>query len=648
MRLIRCPRGGKVAAQNHAVRETSGEIVAFSDANAHVGAGRAARSSSATSPTRTSRTSAASSASTTPTARTGRARTGATSSAARGASRSSAPSPAATARSTPCAARTTSTSTRASGTTSSFPYLMVQRGRRAVYEPEAVAFEKPTPDIGDEYRRKVRMFEHCWAIVLRGPDAARPRSRSTSAEIVSHRHLRYASGLLHLVLLAAARRCSRQRHGSTPRALRGPARVSRPRRPRGRGCRATTCSSRGRRSRRSRTISGRACRRSGRRRRERGDADRVASAELACPRDRLALERRRRDGSSAREGHEYPFVDGIPVLVVDDESSRRSPATGRSPSRSSACAREEPPPVRGRRGRPVRRGPDRRHARQPLQAPRRRHAALPDPGLPAAARRTASCCSTSAATGAAGRSRPPGGLPRRSGSTRPSRRSLRGAPHRAASSASRRALRRRRRAAPAVPRRDLRRRLLLRRAPALLEGGRRAPRSARSAACSKPGGTRWVQMPNRSARGTSYHQRASGGSARATPSRCATGARASCARLRGASGRPSSRPTASSRSTPRRRDLDLAAARATARSSARPRRCERALTLPTTSPTASTCARRGGCPEPRAGRRRRGVRARARVARRSPPRRSRSSSRTAARCSTARRAWAKTARSSSC
>ena len=34
VRLIRCPRGGKVAAQNLAVRETDGEIVAFSDANA--------------------------------------------------------------------------------------------------------------------------------------------------------------------------------------------------------------------------------------------------------------------------------------------------------------------------------------------------------------------------------------------------------------------------------------------------------------------------------------------------------------------------------------------------------------------------------------------------------------------------------------
>ena len=50
----------------------------------------------------------------------------------------------------------------------SFPYLMVQRGRRAVFEPEALAYEKPTPDLETEYRRKVRMFEHCWLIALRG------------------------------------------------------------------------------------------------------------------------------------------------------------------------------------------------------------------------------------------------------------------------------------------------------------------------------------------------------------------------------------------------------------------------------------------------------------------------------------------------
>ena len=48
------------------------------------------------------------------------------------------------------------------------PYLMVQRGRRAVYEPQAHAFEKPSRDLEDEYRRKVRMFEHCWLILLEG------------------------------------------------------------------------------------------------------------------------------------------------------------------------------------------------------------------------------------------------------------------------------------------------------------------------------------------------------------------------------------------------------------------------------------------------------------------------------------------------
>ncbi len=82
----------------------------------------------------------------------------------------------------------------------SLPYLMVQRGRRAVYEPEANAFEKATPTTEDEYRRKVRMFEHCWAIVVEGRMLRRLRPLYW-VEIVSHRHLRYASGVLHLVVL---------------------------------------------------------------------------------------------------------------------------------------------------------------------------------------------------------------------------------------------------------------------------------------------------------------------------------------------------------------------------------------------------------------------------------------------------------------
>jgi cellulose synthase/poly-beta-1,6-N-acetylglucosamine synthase-like glycosyltransferase len=82
----------------------------------------------------------------------------------------------------------------------SLPYLMVQRGRRAVYEPAANAFEKATPTNEDEYRRKVRMFEHCWAIVLEGKMLRRLRPLYLM-EILSHRHLRYASGVLHLIVL---------------------------------------------------------------------------------------------------------------------------------------------------------------------------------------------------------------------------------------------------------------------------------------------------------------------------------------------------------------------------------------------------------------------------------------------------------------
>jgi glycosyltransferase involved in cell wall biosynthesis len=82
----------------------------------------------------------------------------------------------------------------------SFPYLMVQRGRRAVYEPEANSYEKATPTNEDEYRRKVRMFEHCWAIVAEGK-MLRRLGPLYLLEVLSHRHLRYASGVLHLVLL---------------------------------------------------------------------------------------------------------------------------------------------------------------------------------------------------------------------------------------------------------------------------------------------------------------------------------------------------------------------------------------------------------------------------------------------------------------
>jgi len=85
----------------------------------------------------------------------------------------------------------------------SLPYLMVRRGRRAVYEPAALAFERPTPTNESEYRRKVRMFEHAWLIVLKGR-MLRGQRPGYFVALVSHRHLRYASGLLHLILLGSS------------------------------------------------------------------------------------------------------------------------------------------------------------------------------------------------------------------------------------------------------------------------------------------------------------------------------------------------------------------------------------------------------------------------------------------------------------
>lgn len=82
----------------------------------------------------------------------------------------------------------------------SFPTLAVRRGRRAVYEPEAIAHEKPTPESADEFRRKVRMLPWSWGFILSGK-TLRGVPPLYAVELVSHRHLRYASGLLHVVLL---------------------------------------------------------------------------------------------------------------------------------------------------------------------------------------------------------------------------------------------------------------------------------------------------------------------------------------------------------------------------------------------------------------------------------------------------------------
>jgi cellulose synthase/poly-beta-1,6-N-acetylglucosamine synthase-like glycosyltransferase len=85
----------------------------------------------------------------------------------------------------------------------SFPFELAKRGWRAVYEPRARASEPMAPTIEGEFRRKRRMMAGAWNTILNtrllSPRGYRPLY---ALEIYSHRLLRYASPMLHLVALA--------------------------------------------------------------------------------------------------------------------------------------------------------------------------------------------------------------------------------------------------------------------------------------------------------------------------------------------------------------------------------------------------------------------------------------------------------------
>jgi hypothetical protein len=86
----------------------------------------------------------------------------------------------------------------------SLPFNVVKRGRRAVYVPAAQATEKMVPTIEGEWARKRRMMAHAWPIVIRG-GLLDPRGYPPlyAVMVASHRLLRYASPLLHLLVAAA-------------------------------------------------------------------------------------------------------------------------------------------------------------------------------------------------------------------------------------------------------------------------------------------------------------------------------------------------------------------------------------------------------------------------------------------------------------
>jgi cellulose synthase/poly-beta-1,6-N-acetylglucosamine synthase-like glycosyltransferase len=86
----------------------------------------------------------------------------------------------------------------------SLPFRLAKRGRRSLYVPWASAEEKLVPTLEGELARKRRMMVGIWDIVVR-EGMLRPRGYSPlyGFEIVSHRLLRYATPILHLVVLAA-------------------------------------------------------------------------------------------------------------------------------------------------------------------------------------------------------------------------------------------------------------------------------------------------------------------------------------------------------------------------------------------------------------------------------------------------------------
>lgn len=202
VRLLDCPRGGKVAAQDRAVRETTSDVVAFSDANATWAPDALRRLVAALADPDVAyvcgqlRLQAAD----------GENREGAywryelalrEAESALGSVTGGNGSIYAVKRRDYVEVDPTW------GHDLSFPYRMVQAGRRAVYEPSAHAFEKPTPTNESEYRRKVRMFEHCWEITLRGR-MLRDLPPGYLVAMLSHRVLRYGSGVAHLVLAATS------------------------------------------------------------------------------------------------------------------------------------------------------------------------------------------------------------------------------------------------------------------------------------------------------------------------------------------------------------------------------------------------------------------------------------------------------------
>jgi cellulose synthase/poly-beta-1,6-N-acetylglucosamine synthase-like glycosyltransferase len=85
------------------------------------------------------------------------------------------------------------------------PFSMVKRGLTALYVPQARAHEAMVPTIEGEFARKRRFMGHTWPIMLRGGILS-PRGYDPlyALMVFSHRALRYSSPFLHVVALTTS------------------------------------------------------------------------------------------------------------------------------------------------------------------------------------------------------------------------------------------------------------------------------------------------------------------------------------------------------------------------------------------------------------------------------------------------------------
>jgi cellulose synthase/poly-beta-1,6-N-acetylglucosamine synthase-like glycosyltransferase len=206
VRLVRTPRGGKIAALNTAVRDASGEVLAFTDANTRWAADALSRLVRPLADDEVGYVC-------------GQLRLEDSGGTNRDLTywayelwlraQESAVGSVTGGNGAIYAVRRADWVEQTFGHDLGLPNEAVRRGRRAIYEPDALAVERQARDLRDEYGRKVRMLRGAWRHVFEG-HMLRDVDPLYRVQFVSHRLLRYCIGGFHLAALVSSARLARR------------------------------------------------------------------------------------------------------------------------------------------------------------------------------------------------------------------------------------------------------------------------------------------------------------------------------------------------------------------------------------------------------------------------------------------------------